>query len=100
MKQCSLLKINQHLGETCCLYLRGLIVDQAGNQPEDGGVIFLQTVVDFQLLHGVISQKIELFITTAVRTSNPIFCKLYCKIYLSLYIGLCVGPLSPRHGVS
>jgi hypothetical protein len=26
-------------------------------------------------LHGIISQKMVLFITTAVRTSNPILCK-------------------------
>jgi hypothetical protein len=33
-------------------------------QPEDGGDMILD------ILHGVISQKIELFITIAVRTSN------------------------------
>jgi hypothetical protein len=32
--------------------------------------MFLRNGVDFQL-HGVISQKIEFFIPTAVRTSNP-----------------------------
>jgi hypothetical protein len=31
--------------------------------PEDGGDIFLP--------HGVISQKVELFITIGVRTTNP-----------------------------
>jgi hypothetical protein len=35
------------------------------------------TSVDFQRLHGVISQKIELFRTTAVRTSNPAFLYVY-----------------------
>jgi hypothetical protein len=30
-----------------------------------------ETSVDFNGLHGVISQKIELLITTALRTSNP-----------------------------
>jgi hypothetical protein len=30
-----------------------------------------ETSVDFNGLHGVISQKLELFITAAVRTSNP-----------------------------
>jgi hypothetical protein len=42
-------------------------------EPEDGGDIFLRNVdeLTFNGLHGVISQKIELFIPTAVRTSNP-----------------------------
>jgi hypothetical protein len=31
------------------------------------------TVIGFNALHGVISQKIVLFITTAVRTSNPTY---------------------------
>jgi hypothetical protein len=34
--------------------------------PEDGGDIFFQN-----RLYGLISQMTELFITTAVRTSNP-----------------------------
>jgi hypothetical protein len=34
--------------------------------PEDGSDVFL-----FNRLHGVISQKIVLFMTTAVRTSDP-----------------------------
>jgi hypothetical protein len=34
--------------------------------PEDGG-----DMLTFNGLHGVISQKIVLFITTAVRTSDP-----------------------------
>jgi hypothetical protein len=36
--------------------------------PEDGGDMFLHTSVD--PVHVVISQKTELFITTAVRTLN------------------------------
>jgi hypothetical protein len=40
--------------------------------PEDGGDMFLQKLrLTSNGLHGVISQKIVLFITTAVRTSNP-----------------------------
>jgi hypothetical protein len=47
--------------------LLGLFFD-----PEDGGDIFLRNIgLTFNGLHGVISPKIELFITTAVRTSNP-----------------------------
>jgi hypothetical protein len=41
--------------------------------PEDGGDMFLRTWVDFRLTIGVISQKLELFITTVVRNSNRIF---------------------------
>jgi hypothetical protein len=37
---------------------------------EDGGDMFSETSVD-NGLHGVISRKMVLFITTAVRTSNP-----------------------------
>jgi hypothetical protein len=37
--------------------------------PEDGGEMFLR--LTFNGLHGIISQKIVLFITTAVRTANP-----------------------------
>jgi hypothetical protein len=47
-------------------FLLGLFFD-----PEDGGDMFLQNVLTFNGLHGVIFQKIELFINTAVRTSNP-----------------------------
>jgi hypothetical protein len=42
--------------------------------------MFVITAVIPQILHGVISQKIELFITTAVRTSVPSqmgCCQLY-----------------------
>jgi hypothetical protein len=40
--------------------------------PEDGGEIFFRNVgVNFKGLHDVIYQTIELFTTTAVRTSYP-----------------------------
>jgi hypothetical protein len=39
--------------------------------PEDGGDVPSKHQLTFNGLHGVISQKIVLFITTAVRTSNP-----------------------------
>jgi hypothetical protein len=38
---------------------------------EDGGDVPPKRRLTFNGLHGVISQKIVLFITTAVRTSNP-----------------------------
>jgi hypothetical protein len=41
-------------------------------EPEDGSDMFLRNFsLLFNGLHGFVSQKIELFITTAVRTSNP-----------------------------
>jgi hypothetical protein len=60
--------------------------------PEEGGNMFLLTSVDLNGLHGYISQKIESFVTTAERTSNPtsvLFTKLFkyprggqCKVYV------------------
>jgi hypothetical protein len=34
-------------------------------------ICFSERSVDFTGIHGVITQKIELFVTSAVRTSNP-----------------------------
>jgi hypothetical protein len=39
--------------------------------PEDIGEMLLRNSVDFNGLYGIISQKIILLITTALRTSNP-----------------------------
>jgi hypothetical protein len=47
----------------------------------DNGNMFLKRL-NFNRLHGITSQKIELFITTAVRTSNPTI-----KVFLSKTIG-------------
>jgi hypothetical protein len=38
--------------------------------PEDEGTCSSETSVDFQRLHSIIYQKIELFLTTDVRTST------------------------------
>jgi hypothetical protein len=68
---CSALKVNGRFGETYHLhrfhvrFSLGLFF-----HPEDGGDMFLRNVGYFNGIHGVISQKIVLFITTAVRTSN------------------------------
>jgi hypothetical protein len=40
---------------------------------------FPKCQLTFNRLQGIISQKIELFVTTAVRTSNSMDCKLYIK---------------------
>jgi hypothetical protein len=58
---CSPLKINRHLRETCLLYLYGLRINQARNQPEAGSK------------QSLLSQKTELFIITFVRTSDPTY---------------------------
>jgi hypothetical protein len=55
--------------------------------PEDGGDMFLLNKI-FNGLHGVITQKIEFFITTAVRISNPTFVKVRMSvtyIFLRIY---------------
>jgi hypothetical protein len=65
---CSPLSVNRRCGGIYRLHLQG-----RRNQPESrwqGGVVPTRRVT-FSGLHSVISQKIELFITTAARTSNP-----------------------------
>jgi hypothetical protein len=42
--------------------------------PEDGGDMFLRSVGDFDGLHGVISQKIEVFTTSVRRTGLLVTC--------------------------
>jgi hypothetical protein len=60
-------------------FLLGLFVD-----PEDGTDLFLRNVAWIICeLHGVISQKIELFITTVIRSSNP---RVFITCCYTLYI--------------
>jgi hypothetical protein len=58
---------------TCHLHVQGWRISQAGNHLclLTGVDMFLRNVGWLNGLHGFISQKIELFIATAVRTSNP-----------------------------
>jgi hypothetical protein len=58
---CSPLKVNGRTG-----FFIGVFFD-----PEDGGNVFFEKWLTYSGLHGIISQKVELFITTGVRTSNP-----------------------------
>jgi hypothetical protein len=53
---------------TCFLaaFLLGLFFD-----PEDGGYVTPKRRLALNNLYGVISQKLVLFMTTALRTSNP-----------------------------
>jgi hypothetical protein len=63
------LKVNRRFGGTCRLQLQGPRISNARNQREAGS----RQSSDWRQrrLQGVISQKMELFVTTAVRTSNP-----------------------------
>jgi hypothetical protein len=65
---CSLLKVNRRFGGTYRLHLQGRKISRARNQSESR---WQATTLTLNGLHGVISQKMVLFITTAVRTSNP-----------------------------
>jgi hypothetical protein len=90
---CSLLKVNQRFRGTCCLHLQGQRISQARNQcvaelcflPPSywflaclilqnwrwKQYIPLKCQMTFNGLHSITSQKIELIITTTVRTANP-----------------------------
>jgi hypothetical protein len=85
---CSLLKFNRRFGETYHLHLQGRRISRARNQRESRWqaghlarlilppwrwrrYVLPKRRLIFNRLQGVISQKMVLFITTAVRTSNP-----------------------------
>jgi hypothetical protein len=54
---CSLLKVNGHFGGTFCLHRQGRRISQERNQHEAGSK---QSLI-FNGLHGIMSQKVELF---------------------------------------
>jgi hypothetical protein len=68
---CSPLKVNWSFGRLCCLRLQVRRISQASNERENIWQVSPKSGLSFNGLHGVISQEIELFNTTAVRTSNP-----------------------------
>jgi hypothetical protein len=71
---CSQLTVNRHFGGTYHLHLQGRRINRARNQRESrwqAEPVPPKRRLTFNGLHGVISQKIVLFITTAVRTSDP-----------------------------
>jgi hypothetical protein len=68
---CSLYKVNRHFGGTCRLHLLGLI-SQARNQGEACSKLC------------VITQKIDLFITTAVRSSENVLMEATCSSKMSI----------------
>jgi hypothetical protein len=69
------MKVNGSFGGTCDLHLQGGRVSQGRNRPEASCKLSsadsLKRRLTFDGLYGVVFQKIELFITSAVRTSNP-----------------------------
>jgi hypothetical protein len=79
------LKVNRRFGGTCRLHFQGRRISRARNQCESRWqaelllpfrwklYVPLKRRLTFNGLHGVISQKIEPFITTGVRTSNPTY---------------------------
>jgi hypothetical protein len=62
---CSPLKGSRHFRGTCSLCVQDRRISHGRNQREAGSKQSLG-------LHGVISQKIKLFVTSTVKTSNPI----------------------------
>jgi hypothetical protein len=82
---CSPLKVNRRFGRIYNLHLYGRWIDQSRNHPLPGWFlarlilrpwrwnrrVIPKCLLLFNGLHGVISQKIVLFIITAVRTSYP-----------------------------
>jgi hypothetical protein len=64
----------------CCHLHAGFLLHFLFN-PEDAGDMFLQNVSSLSTdYYGLMSQKIEFFIITTVRTSNPTFLLLLCRI--------------------
>jgi hypothetical protein len=76
---CSSLKVNRRFRITCRLHFQDRRISQARNHLEASSkqswrwrrYVPLKRQLTFNGLHGVISQKIVLFITTAVRTLHP-----------------------------
>jgi hypothetical protein len=79
----TLLKVNRRLAGTCRLHLQGRRISRERKKRESRWqVVYYLTWrwrrhvppkhrLTSKALHGVISQRIELFISTATRTSNP-----------------------------
>jgi hypothetical protein len=80
--QCSLLKVNWRFGEKFRLHLQRRKISETRDQPpalthvswlvHSSTLKMVECRLNFNGPHGVTSQKTELFITTGVRTSNPI----------------------------
>jgi hypothetical protein len=87
--QCSLLKVNQHFEGRCRLHLQGRRISQTKTRHgmitalswflawfifllwKLSGYVRPKHLLAFNGLHGVMSQRIQLIITTCVKASNP-----------------------------
>jgi hypothetical protein len=76
IKPSSSMKLNRRFGGICSIHLQDRSISEARSQRETGG--------KQSRLHGVISKKIELHITTAVRTSN------HATPFLSTLFSVCL----------
>jgi hypothetical protein len=91
---CSPLKLNRRFGGTYGLHIQSWWIRRARNQPESKWqesvlrpwrwrrYILPKSRLIFNGLYGVVSQKILLFITTAVRTSNPTYLTLFGRCFV------------------
>jgi hypothetical protein len=81
---CSLLKVNRRFGGTYRFHLKGLKISQARNQLEAGSEQRRNVPPNRRLtsngLHGVIFQKMEIFITT-VLACDEIFVIFFINKY-------------------
>jgi hypothetical protein len=72
---CSPLKVKWRFGRTLCLRLQDRRISRARNQRESrwqaDEMLTPKRRLTFNGLHGIISQKTDVFILTAVRISNP-----------------------------
>jgi hypothetical protein len=79
VKPCSLMKVNRRFGGTCRLYLQSSTLKMEA--------ICSSETSTFNGPHCIVSQNIELFLTTAVRNSNP---TKYVSVQLGMLIILSV----------
>jgi hypothetical protein len=93
---CSPLKVKRRFGGTHRLHLQDRRICQARNKHEAGRkqscdwpilwswrwrrYVPPKRRLAFNELHDILSQKTELFITTALRTSNPIYLYFVCNV--------------------
>jgi hypothetical protein len=109
-------KVNQHLGGMCLFHIQSRRICVIRDQQEACssyllfGLFFDHEIaatypskrwVEFRSLHGVLSQMIELFITTGVRTSNRAMLNTHQSFhqYLSIARTTILPQLSTAHCV-
>jgi hypothetical protein len=111
IKAGSPLEVNRHFGEIFCLHLQGLKISHTTHQHGAGskessasrwncGHVPRKRRLAYDRLHGVMPQKIELFITTDVRTTDLTELLLFIWHFIC-YIGLLyfyIGIYRPYEG--